>query len=84
MVACLFFYPVFDVGFVVVVVGSPDALSGSVCRVVYWLCALLLLLAVCLVGGGCLGQSKIIECLCLCEEWRLCAFTVYRGPILFF
>ena len=76
-----FLYPVLVLVAVVVVVGSPVALGMSVCRVVCWLCALLLL-AVCLVGGGCEGQSRIIECLCLFGIWRLCAFTVCRGPIL--
>ena len=69
-----FLLPCIDVNIAVVAVGSPDTLGMSVCRVVCWLCALLL--AVCLVGGGCEGQSRIIECLCLFGIWRLCAFTV--------
>ena len=59
-----FLLPCIDVSVVVVAVGSPDALSMSVCRVGCWLCPVLLL-AVCLVEGSCLGQGKIIECLCL-------------------
>ena len=52
MVACSFFYPVLMSVFIVVVVGSPDALSVRVLSGGFVGCVLLLLSAVCLVGGG--------------------------------
>ena len=79
-----FLLPCIDVSFVVVAVGSPDALDMSVCRVG--------LLSVCFVAVvGCVpcrgwlrGGVRSLSVSAPGEVWRLCAFTVCRGPILLF
>ena len=80
MVACLCFYPVFDVSFVAVVAGSPDALS--VCVFVGWFvgCVLCCCCWLCALSGVVGRQSRIIECLCLCEGMAAVCVYCLPGP----